>query len=124
MKDFEMALEKMLVISAIAAACFGLSVPTVLADDTGFASMHAWTKVGRKTCYADHTHFGSSNGHKTKKKAMAAAIRDWREFTAGEYGTDWATFKIATAKNSSCSQGASGWSCSVDARPCYRKQRR
>ena len=89
-----------------------------LADDTGLASMHEWKKVGRLTCYADHTHFGSSVGHKDKKTATSAAIQDWSGFTAFEYGTDWASFKKATAKKITCTQSASGWGCDVEARPC------
>ena len=118
-----MTLEKTLVISALSVTCFGLLVTAAIADDTGMSGMHAWQKVGRKTCYADHAHTGSSNGQKSKKSAMAAAIKDWQEFTAFEYGTDWATFNIANAKGTSCSQEASGWSCTVSARPCYRKRR-
>lgn len=119
-----MTLAKTLVISTAAATCLALQAPVAIADDTGMAGMHDWVKVGRKTCLRDHTHTGNSSGQRTKKQALAAAIKSWQEFTAFEYGTDWAYFKYANAKVNSCSQESSGWTCSVEARPCNRGRRR
>ncbi|MBU2583196.1 MAG: hypothetical protein KJ622_15920 [Alphaproteobacteria bacterium] len=118
-----MTLARTLVIAAAAAAGFGLLAPAAIADDTGMAGIHSWMKVGRKTCFGDHSHAGNSSGKKSEKAALAAAIDDWQGFTAFEYGTDWAYYKHAHAKTKSCSQEASGWSCSIDAVPCNPRRR-
>jgi len=101
----------------VAAAFIAFTAPST-ADDTGLASMHAWKKVGKLTCYAEHTHYGTSAGHRDKKAAMAEAAKSWASFTAFEYGTDWANFNKATAKKFSCNQTSGGWGCEVEARPC------
>lgn len=103
--------------------CIGVvSAPLyATADETGFASMHSWTKVGRKTCMTDHTHYGSSTGHRTERAAMRAAIKDWQEFTAGEYGLDWAYFHRAHARLKSCNRAPGGWECSIEGRPCRNR---
>ena len=101
------------VVAALAAATCGAQ-----ADDTGLASMHAWVKVGKRTCYAEHTHYASSVGHRDKRTAMAAAAKSWTEFTSWEYGTDWGNFNNANAKQATCTQSASGWACDVQGRPC------
>jgi hypothetical protein len=88
------------------------------ADDTGFASSHSWRKEGGRTCFAEHTHYGSSAGLANKKIATTEAIKSWAGFTAWEYGTDWANFNKAAGKQIKCSQGASGWGCEIEARPC------
>ncbi|KUO56918.1 MAG: hypothetical protein APF80_11330 [Alphaproteobacteria bacterium BRH_c36] len=85
------------------------------------ASIHAWKKVGKKTCFTDHTHTGTSSGQKSEKAAVAAAVKDWQEFTAFEYGTDWAYFKNAQGSGKSCTRETSGWSCTVEAMPCNRR---
>ena len=107
----------------LVAAALAVSLPTLpaSADETGLASMHDWVRVGRKVCYSEHTHYASSNGHRTKRAALNAAIKDWQEFTAFEYGTSWAYFRRANAKRKACSRQASGWSCSIQARPCKRR---
>lgn len=108
----------------LVAAAFAVSITTlpapISADETGMASMHEWVRVGRKVCYKDHTHYGSSSGHRSKRAALRAAIKEWQEFTAFEYGTSWAYFRRANAKRNSCNREASGWYCSVQARPCKR----
>lgn len=88
-----------------------------LADDTGFASSHTWRKEGGKTCFADHFHSGSGNGA-TKDAAKSAAIKSWAEFTAFEYGTDWARFGRAASVTVKYTKEAAGWSATIDARPC------
>lgn|SRR5690606_21547742 len=98
-----------------------LSTERVLADDTGVASIHEWKKVGKKTCFKEHRHYGSSAGHKTKKEAQLAAIADWRSFTAFEYGTSWASYRHAAEKAESCSIQGGGWKCEVEAIPCKLK---
>ena len=114
-----MTLKHALIVAAALAATF--TVLPAQADETGLASMHDWVRIGRKVCYTEHTHYASSNGHRSKRAALSAAITDWQEFTAFEYGTSWAYFKRANAKRKACSRQASGWSCSIQARPCKRR---
>jgi hypothetical protein len=85
--------------------------------ETGVAKIHTWTKVDRKTCMLDHFHYGSGNGP-TRAQAARAAIRSWAEFTAWEYGDPWGRYFMAASKKVTCALGSSGWSCSVEARPC------
>ncbi len=99
-------------------AVMGQAAGPAAADETGLASMHAWVKVGKLICYADHTHYASSVGHRDKKSALAEAVKSWTEFTAWEYGTSWANFNKAAARKADCKQSSSGWACDVEARPC------
>ena len=71
-----------------------LSVSAVHADDTGFASIHAWRSERGITCMVDHFHSGNGEG-RTKKAALRSAIASWEGFTAWEYGADWARIKSA-----------------------------
>lgn len=91
----------------------------VQADDNGIAAViHTLKREGRKLCQDGHFHFGSSSGAASKKAAMAEAVNFWQNFTAMEYGTDWASFRNAGSKSAKCTQGASGWGCDIEARPC------
>jgi hypothetical protein len=97
----------------------------VRADDTGLAqALHDVRREGRKLCQVGHFHTGTSAGVASKKAAMAQAIDSWQSFTAMEYGTDWARYRIAGTKSSECKVSPSGWSCEVEARPCKRLSRR
>lgn len=113
-----------MLIAAVFVAGGGLASNPAVADETGLASMHAWVKVRGAICYADHTHYASSAGHRDKNTAMSAAVKSWTEFTAWEYGTSWANFNKAAAKKADCKQSASGWGCDVEARPCRTAGRR
>lgn len=86
-------------------------------QETGLATIHAWVKVGRKTCMADHFHDGSGTGP-TKAVAERAAIRSWVEFTAWEYGDPWGRYSIAASKKMNCSRESESWRCALEARPC------
>lgn len=86
-------------------------------QETGIAAIHAWVKVGRKTCMADHFHDGSGTGP-TRAKAESAAIRSWTDFTAWEYGNPWGRYTNAVSKKMTCSRDGGSWSCAVEARPC------
>lgn len=109
--------------AALGALCVCLAQPTsVSADDTGMASMHDWQKVGRKTCMKEHYHTGSGEG-RTKRDARRAAVVDWENFTAFEYGSDWARFKSAASRGIRYEKGPKGWTASVEARPCRRRKR-
>jgi len=93
-----------------------------LANQTGLAGMHEWTKERGRTCMKSHYHSGAGSGP-TKRAARRAAIRSWREFTAWEYGTDWASFRRAASRGISYRKTSSGWSASVRARPCVSRRR-
>jgi hypothetical protein len=97
-------------------ACTSL-LQTAAADETGLASMHAWRKVGKKTCMVDHFHSGSGSGA-TQKIAEMAALRDWSSFTDFEYGSDWANPRIAAQRTMRCSRESTTFACQVEALPC------
>lgn len=98
------------------------------ADDTGVATtLHDTVRKGSLLCLATHEHVGSSQSKANKKQAMAAAINDWRGFTAWEYGTDWAYWNRAHRKQATCSGGKGNVGCTISASPCKkltRKRRR
>ena len=102
-----------------------LPLASAQADDTGLAqALHDVRREGGKLCQVDHFHFGSSAGLQSKKHAMADAISFWQGFTAAEYGTDWANYRIAGSKSAKCTVSSGGWGCEVEARPCKRLGRR
>ena len=86
-------------------------------QETGIAEIHAWVKVGRKTCMLDHFHDGNGTG-RTRAEAERAAIKSWIEFTAWEYGNPWGRYTIAASKKMTCSRESPSWRCAVEARPC------
>jgi hypothetical protein len=92
------------------------------ADETGLASIHAWRAERGMTCMVDHYHQGSGEGP-TKSRARAAAITSWQEFTAFEYGTDWAYFRYAGSKSVGYMKTPDGWQATVEGRPCNRRRR-
>jgi hypothetical protein len=89
---------------------------TAQAEETGIASIHSWVRMGRKTCMADHFHYGNGSGA-TRPQAERAATQSWVDFTAWEYGSSWGRYSIAANKKVTCSRTES-WSCDVEARPC------
>jgi len=91
----------------------------VYADDTGLAYSHTLRREGGGLCMADHFHSGSGEGH-TKRTARRAAMRSWIDFTNFEYGSLWARFSRARSRSTRYTKTASGWSATVDARPCRR----
>ena len=88
-------------------------------QDTGLASLHAWVRIGGKTCMAYHFHDGSGGGT-TRGHAQRAAVRAWQDFTAWEYGGRWGSYGNAVNKSVSCSGVRGNINCSVSARPCRR----
>ena len=78
----------------------------VLADQTGLAEMHALRREGGRTCMSDHFHSGSSSGQRSRAAAETAAIRSWADFTALEYGSDWARYGRAASGSMGCKDGA------------------
>lgn len=116
-----MSLRALLALGLAVGVAGSLSVESAKADETGLASIHQWRKVGRKICFTEHRHYGSSAGHATRKAAQNAAITDWQGFTAFEYGLSWAYYKNAIEKTAGCKQEGGGWKCEVEAIPCRRR---
>ena len=90
------------------------------ASDGALVGLHELRREGKKICMAEHAHNGSSYGLASRNQAEAAALRNWSEFTALEYGGHWGSPSLASGKTMKCSQGSSGWGCEFDARPCKR----
>ncbi len=90
---------------------------TARADETGMASQNDLRKEGGRLCMADHAHTGSGTG-KTKDAARRAANQTWYEYTAWEYGSDWARLGKAAGVKIRYTKEAVGWTATIDARPC------
>ena len=105
--------------------CAGLMIGLAMAagpasaDETSLAYSHDLAKEGGRLCMSNNAHSGSAAGA-TKPAARAGAIRSWAEFTNFEYGTAWASFSVAAGSSTRYIKEASGWSATVDARPCRR----
>jgi hypothetical protein len=91
---------------------------TAAADETGFAEIHSHRREGGRLCFVDHSHYGGSTAQPNKKVAMVEAIKSWIGFVDLEYGSTWANYQKAAGKKVKCEQGASGWACDIEARPC------
>jgi len=117
-----MGLKKVVLGIAVAVAtATSVEVPIASADDTGLAtSLHAYRREAGKLCLSDHWHYGSSGTQRSKKLAQRAAMRSWQNFTALEYGSDWARWYRSASRKMSCSRSSAGWNCDVEARPCRR----
>jgi len=94
---------------------FGLALAALIApafaDQTGIAEMHSLRREGGRTCMSDHFHSGTSSGQRSRAAATAAAIRSWADFTALEYGSDWARYGKAASRSMRCRSSADGWGC-------------
>lgn len=84
----------------------------------GLSELHSKVIVGKKICFADHYHSGSSNGQSSREAAEKAAIRSWVDFTSWEYGRQWGDFWTAVGRRIKCGGSGNNWSCDVEARPC------
>ena len=63
--------------------------------------------------------FGAASEVTQRKAAEAAAINSWVSFTALEYGSSWADFRIAIEKTMRCGANApNNFACDLDATPC------
>lgn len=98
----------------------GMGLATsAMADDTGLAQvLHDLRREGNKLCQVTHTHYASSSGQPSMKAAQLVAKKNWSEFTAWEYGTDWGNPNLAGSPDMRCSQSGGTWSCDLEARPC------
>lgn len=104
---------------AAALAVTSFLAPRAQAD--GLDALHAVVALDGKVCFSDHSHHGSGSHAASKTAALKAAIDSWAGFVAWEYGAEWANIKLAESRGKSCSQEPSGWSCSLNARPCRRQ---
>ncbi|MEZ5849378.1 MAG: hypothetical protein R3D68_01845 [Hyphomicrobiaceae bacterium] len=84
---------------------------------TGIDQIHAQKRVGRKTCFTDHDHYGEAT-MPSRKVAEKLAIRQWEIFTANEYGSAWGSYAKAVAKRVNCEKNAASWTCKLHAIPC------
>ena len=94
------------------------AIPAARAGETGLAAIHdsAMTS-GNRLCMTSHFHEGTGTGS-SRKEAEEGAKQSWISFTAFEYGSDWGSYNIASAKTMNCSQSGSAWSCFTQAHPC------
>ena len=106
-------------LSAAIASSVGMTAASA-ASDGALVGLHELRREGNKTCMSEHFHNGSSVGVANRGRAEAEALRNWSDFTALEYGGHWGSTALAANKSMKCSQGASGWSCDFEARPCKR----
>lgn len=106
-------------LMAVAAAVVIVSAPSgaAFADETGIAVIHSWMKIGRKTCFVDHYHYGSGSGP-TQAHARAAAVRSWIWPTALEYGSSWGDYRLAAGRTMKCTRSGPLWTCDTQARAC------
>lgn len=108
-------------LSLVLAAMVGTTgfLPVAMADDTGVAqSLHSLRRERGRICLVGHWHYGSSGIQSSKRRARMEAIRSWADFTAFEYGTDWARWYRSHNRKVKCSRASGGYRCDVEARPC------
>lgn len=116
------------VIAGLTAVCALITIASVhspaeakrFAPVEGLAAMHDVRVERGKLCYSEHYHYGGSKAMPSKKAAQIEAIRAWQSFTDMEYGPRWSNYRNAASKKVSCTQGAGGWGCEIEARPCSR----
>jgi len=110
----EMILRAMIIAGMLAAVSTAQA-----AKEGGLAGMHDLGKEGGKLCMTEHSHSGSGTGA-TKNAAKAVAIRSWIDFTNLEYGRAWASFANSASQKTTYTKEQSGWSATVEGRPCKR----
>lgn len=99
-------------------AAIALATDAGAQQDSAMVDLHDLRREGGRICMSDHFHNGSSSGQPSRKAAEAAAIRDWAEFTAWEYGVHWGNYRLAGSKRMGCKQDGGTWSCDLEARAC------
>ena len=102
-----------------ALAGLGCTIAGARAEDSGLAIDHDVARENGRLCMSNHAHSGSGTSA-TKPAAREAAIRSWIEFTNFEYGAAWASFAAVAGQSTRYTKEASGWSATVEARPCKR----
>lgn len=104
-------------ICAVLMLAHATAITPALADDTGFASAHDLRREGGRLCMTSHFHSGSGDGP-TKPAAMKAAHQAWYDYTAWEYGSDWARWGKSASKGVNYTKNSAGWSATIESRPC------
>lgn len=94
--------------------------PNMRPEDGTLVGLHELRREGNLTCMVDHTHTGSSVGMPSRKAAEVAAMRNWAEFTALEYGDQWGNPGLSANKSMTCSGSGNNFSCDFESRPCRR----
>lgn len=113
-------------LAAVAAAMttVALVMPTEAAPKNsvvvldGVAALHGVIRVGKKVCFDEHYHYGSSSGMATKAAAQKAAVASWYQLVNLEYGDAWSSFRKSYKQKMTCSQSGGGWGCDVESIPC------
>jgi hypothetical protein len=112
---------KISLIAVLAAVVLAASSAPLIspakAEESGFASIHTWRKVGKKTCLVGHQHAGNGSGN-SLKAAQLQAVNAWSSFTNLEYGSSWSSFGNAVEKIMKCSPSAGSFQCDLLATPC------
>ena len=94
--------------------------PLALPQDGTLLGLHDLRREGHLVCIVGHTHTGSSAGMPSRKSAEIAAMRNWSEFTALEYGSHWGNPTLSANKTMKCSGRGNSYSCDFESRPCRR----
>ena len=89
-------------------------------DDGTLVGLHDLRREGHLTCMVGHTHSGASAGLPSRKAAEVAAMRNWSEFTALEYGDQWGNPNLSANKTMKCSGAGNNYGCEFESRPCRR----
>jgi hypothetical protein len=117
-------MRKSLLPMAVLLSLLMTTVAPSFAGETGIAGIHAWVRVGKKTCInKDHYHFGDGQAAK-RSDAEKKAVENWEGFTAIDYGTDWMRYSLAESKKMTCEKSGSGWKCTAAARACKISKRK
>lgn len=109
-------------LTAAAAVAFTFVTITATPTDANtLANMHTIKPVGGKMCMVDHPHHRESGAFRSKAQAKARVIRAWENYTRFEYGSAWASYRLAIKKNLKCTTSSGGQtSCTLVAYPCRR----
>ena len=101
-------------------AVFLIAATAAHAGSTGFDVIHSKVVLNGKVCFVDHSHLGTGTA-RTKELALHKATQNWVSFTALEYGSDWASFGLATKRSMGCKRGLlRRYTCEVQGTPCKR----
>lgn len=106
-----------LALCAAALIALALINSPAQAGETGIASIHAWVRVGNKTCIKEHWHYGNATAA-TKAEAEKKAVYNWIVYTQLDYGSDWMNYKIGESRHLKCEKFEAGFSCEAAARAC------
>jgi len=101
----------LVVVAALMAGTITVTAPASAQSgpvNTGADEMHAKMRYQGRTCMATHTHTGTSRAGGSEAIARRWAIRDWVDYTVGEYGTAWGSWQRSRAPHISCRERNDG----------------